>query len=333
MWQIGTGDNTRDYTDICLDYSIAIVGPGIPGNAKENPDWEKNHWGTYLLEIKIGDIVLLRRGQTVIKAVGIVIQDYQYSESLSDVHGWDLNHYVTLKWYIKKDESDIILPYSMIGYSTMSRVDKNYNKVKEIINKEELIELKQKRKISDLKIPDKVDNTIIKKFLINQGIRIFDAENIVNTINRIIVLINWYKEYDPSVLEYELRTFVVVPFLFSLGWSEQKIKLEYNKIDIAIFSNIYNSKKSNQPKIIIETKTFDDGLYFAQNQIEQYAKNYPKCNLIVTTNGYRYNILKREGSIFFRYAYFNLLDMRTFDYLENNIFGILEGMFEISNYK
>jgi len=53
MWQIGTGDNTRDYTDICLDYSIAIVGPGIPGNAKENPDWEKNHWGTYLLEIKI----------------------------------------------------------------------------------------------------------------------------------------------------------------------------------------------------------------------------------------------------------------------------------------
>jgi len=28
IWQIGTGDNTRDYTDICLDFEIAIVGPG-----------------------------------------------------------------------------------------------------------------------------------------------------------------------------------------------------------------------------------------------------------------------------------------------------------------
>ena len=54
----------------------------MPGNAKDYPDWNKNYWGTYLTQIKIGDIVLLRRGQYIIKAVGIVIQDYQYSESL-----------------------------------------------------------------------------------------------------------------------------------------------------------------------------------------------------------------------------------------------------------
>jgi len=227
----------------------------------------------------------------------------------------------------------LTLPHAMIGYSTMSKVDKNYNEVKEIINKENLIELKPKRNLSDLKIPNQVDESKIKDFLINKGIRINDAINIVNTINCIIILIKWYKENDPNVLEYELRTFVVIPFLLSLGWSEQKIKLEYNKIDIALFNNTYNSKEKQEPKIIIETKTFDDGLYFAQNQIQNYVNNYNDCQIFVTTNGYRYNIFKNVENEFIRYSYFNLLDMREFDYLDNSIKGMLEGMYEISNFK
>jgi hypothetical protein len=26
IWQVGTGDSTRDYSKLCLDYGIAIVG-------------------------------------------------------------------------------------------------------------------------------------------------------------------------------------------------------------------------------------------------------------------------------------------------------------------
>ena len=333
IMQIGTGDNTRDYTDICLDFGIAIVGPGRPGNAKKNPDWDNNYWGTYLTQIKIGDIVLLRRGQYIIKAVGKVIDDYKYSESLSDVHGWDLNHYITLKWFVKDDGSDITLPHAMIGYSTMSKVDKNYDAVKEIINKENLVELKTKKNLSELKIPNKISELNINDYLINKGIRINDAFNIVNTINRIIILINWYIDNDPNVLEYELRTFVVIPFLLSLGWSEQKIKLEYNKIDIALFNETYNSREKQEPKVIIETKTFNDGLHFAENQIQTYVNKYEDCQIIVTTNGYRYNIFKKIDKEFIRYAYFNMLDMRKFDYLNNNIKGMLDGMYEISNFK
>jgi len=97
LWQIGTGDNTRDYSKTCLDFGIAMVGPGSPGNARETPPERvaENEWGIKLTQIRVGDVVLLRRGQTLIKAVGRVIKDYDYSLSLSDIHGWDLNHYIT----------------------------------------------------------------------------------------------------------------------------------------------------------------------------------------------------------------------------------------------
>jgi hypothetical protein len=172
----------------------------------------------------------------------------------------------------------------------------------------------------------------LKNHFIEHGIRIGDAINIADTINRIIMLVKWYKQNDPKVLEHELRSFMVIPFLLSLGWSEQKIKIEYNKIDIALFEKSYTTKNKNDPIVIIETKTFDDGLSLAKNQIEYYVENYPQCSTMVTTNGYRYYIYLKGNGIFELYSYFNLLDMREFDYIENSVTGILEGIISLSNY-
>ena len=162
--------------------------------------------------------------------------------------------------------------------------------------------------------------------------RIGDSINITDTIDKIITLVKWYTANNPQVLEHELRTFMVIPFLFSLGWSEQKIKIEYNKIDIALFDKPFVSKSSIDPRIIIETKTFNDGLDFAKDQITYYSEQYPNCKILVTTNGYRYNIYKKNKSGYYRFSYFNLLDMREFDYIDNSIKGVLEGIIEISNY-
>lgn len=84
VWQIGSGDPSRDYSKMCLDFGITMVGPGSPGNAKENPEAYKNEsdWGVKLLQIKVGDIVLLKSGQTKIKAFGVVTKDCDYSPNL-----------------------------------------------------------------------------------------------------------------------------------------------------------------------------------------------------------------------------------------------------------
>lgn len=108
-----------------------MVGPGKSGNAKVSPEkYDENDWGPKLRKIQKGDIVLLRRGQTIIKAVGVVTNDYDYSPSLSDIHGWDLNHFISADWYVQENETDIELPHAMIGYSTMSNVSKNYDPIK-----------------------------------------------------------------------------------------------------------------------------------------------------------------------------------------------------------
>jgi len=320
IWQVGSGDKTRDYSRFCLDYGIAIVGPEDP-------------WGNNLKKIHVGEIVLLRRGKTKIIAVGIVRKSHDTSESLNDVHGWGLNHFITLKWYVNKDKPYIKLPSALIGYSTMSCIDKNRNKIKEIINNTNLVEYNSQKKISNLKIPKKITENDIQNHLINAGIRISDAQNITNTIARIITLVEWYIKNDPDVLELELRTFLVIPFLLSLGWSEQKIKIEYNNIDIALFSKPFQKKSKSQPQIIIETKSFSDGLSLAKEQSEKYAKNYPDCKKMITTNGFRYSTFEKDRDIFKQTSYINLLDLREFDYINNDIGGALKSLLLISNFK
>lgn len=188
------------------------------------------------------------------------------------------------------------------------------------------------KSIQKLKYPKEIGIRELNDHFIEHGLRIGDSLSITETINKIITLVKWYTANDPKVLEYELRTFMVIPFLFSLGWSEQKIKIEYNKIDIALFEKPFASSSTTDPLIIIETKTFNDGLDFAKDQIGYYSEKYPMCKIMVTTNGYRYNVYKKNKSEYFRYAYFNLLDMREFDYIDNSVKGILDGIIEISNY-
>lgn len=338
MWQIGSGDSTRDYSKLCLDFGIAILGPGKPGDSRipETSQYyyenDLKDWGKYLMDIKKGDIVLLRRGQKIIKAIGIVDKEYDYSKSLSDIHGWDLNHFITVDWYIKGDGIDISIPSSKIGYSTMSEVKKNYNYIKKLINKTKLVRYPRQRNLKDLVIPKEVTEKNIRQFLIDSGIRISDAINITDTISRIITLVEWYNDNDPDVLEHELRTFLVIPFLLSLGWSEQKIKIEFKKVDIALFNKPFKKNMMQHPITIIETKTFNDGLLFATEQVKYYSEKYPSCEKIITTNGFRYCIYKKVKEDFKYYSYINLLDLRYFDYIENDIKGALDSLLEISNF-
>ncbi len=327
IWQVGSGDGTRDYSNVCLEFGIAIVGPGRPGDARLPKTREhyqitkQMDWGAYLKDLKLNDIVLLRRGQSIIKAIGKVVEEYNWSPILSDVEGWDLNHYVKVEWYVTKNSEDIEIPKSSIGYSTLPTVQTNYENIKKLINDLELTKLNSIKKIEDLKISSEINTEEIKLLLIDLGLRVPDAENVSDTINRIKILTEWYLRNDPDVGEHEIRTFLVVPFLLSLGWSEQKIKYEYLKVDLALFQYPFRRNENKSPKILIETKTFNDGLAYAESQIKNYASNFPEVNILISTNGFRYIIYERENGKFVKAGYLNLLDMRMENPLSPNIKG------------
>ena len=70
------------------------------------------------------------------------------------------------------------------------------------------------------------------------------------------------------------------------GWAEQKIKIEWNNIDVTLFDAPY-SKQSN-PLLIIESKRLWAGLQYAPEQAMSYAQNYPTCKQLIVSDGIRY---------------------------------------------
>ena len=70
-WQIGSGDNTRNYSDVFFKFGVALVGPGSIGREgspevvefyKNNP--KKTNWGNWLTEVKKSQWLILRKGRS-----------------------------------------------------------------------------------------------------------------------------------------------------------------------------------------------------------------------------------------------------------------------------
>lgn len=337
IWQIGSGDSSRDYSDVFLDFGVALVGPGNPGEEgkpaaeryyKDNPGVK--NWGKVLRQVKKGNWLVLRSGQRIIRAVGKVASDYEYNELFGDTDGWDLQHLVPVDWYRPKNGKDITFDSSVLVRTTLTGCSNKT--VVDRIRAEEFERRLPTRNYKELKVPKKLDISDISQALIDYGVRIQDAENIGATIERIIKLTKWYYYKDHGVLEHEIRTFMVVPLLISLGWSEQKIKIEYNKIDVAIFSKSFVGDYKAHPHIIIETKRFSDGLSFTEGQAKQYSKDYPGCGMLITTNGFRYKIFEKKGDDFEWTAYLNMFNLREHHSLYPEISGAGRALLKMSNF-
>ena len=127
------------------------------------------------------------------------------------------------------------------------------------------------------------------------------ADALTNTFRRIRLLVDYYYNcYDwENVREHETRSFLVLPLLLSLGWAEQKLKVEFpvarGKIDIVGFTRSFH-KPNAKCSLIVETKGFANGLDFAPTQAERYARNLDSCQVVVVSNGQCYKAFRRLPS-------------------------------------
>jgi type I site-specific restriction endonuclease len=153
-----------------------------------------------------------------------------------------------------------------------------------------------------------------------------NAEELTDTLRRIRLLAGYYyRDCDwDDIREHEARTFLIIPFLIALGWSEQQIKIELGvkdgRIDIAGFRRPYRrDPETRQPNnqdcvLILESKGFSQGLDYAHGQGKEYATQFPKCEVVVASNGYCYKAYRRKtddtGFEDMPSAYLNLLRPR-----------------------
>lgn len=322
-----SGDSTRDFSDVMKNFGVAIVGPGRGGSYiqfRENyskEDIKKINWLTEVLE---GDRVVMHNGQSVIQAVGEVLskndQVYQYSDTFGDVDGWDLNHFCYVRWR----DFNIDLKHRWLSRSTAQYLYK-----REVINRiekawESASLIKPSHKLQE-NTPPRLQDIDIENLLISKGLRIQDAENTIVTLNRVRKLANWYYKMGDKIpsSEHEIRAFIVIPLLYSLGWSYQKISVETNSIDILLYSD--NQRKN--PKILIETKSLFSGSKYSIRQAQNYVQTKHKMlkglKTVIVTDGIVYWMFNPE-EMPKPYAYMNIKEFISINPAYPAVRGVLD---------
>lgn len=311
FWQVAAGEGSRDYSDVFLKFGIMLVGGGDPGSFMDRQDYYKGHTGwraditRFSEEAEEGNIIILKRPygrKWEIIAVGRIIGGYEYLELFEDVDGWDLQHCRRVEW-VRPNEKTYV---NGLARGTFRRVSSQKPREKA------LQILKGGAKIKPDKLPPpakKVSDEQLVESLVDSGLRPIDAETVISTIWRVRRLAHWYKKHGQDISEHETRTFLIVPVLQALGWSEQKMKIEWKNIDIAFFQQVYK-KDGNLCVMILESKRMGEGLTYAERQAQTYQKQFPECLRLIVSNGLCYKLYEKRKRQWKCTAYFNLLRLK-----------------------
>ena len=119
IWQVAAGNGVKNYTKRCLQQNVIIIGPGNHGAW---PDCEKpmREAGVtsrgvgicrrFAEDMKPGDIVVLRVGTQQVYGVGELVGNYDWSDTFSNVQGWDLQHFRRVRWLWHENGEPKVFP-------------------------------------------------------------------------------------------------------------------------------------------------------------------------------------------------------------------------------
>jgi len=105
-WQIAAGGLGREFSNEFLRYGLAFAG--TPQRLM-------------LEQVKSGDVLLLKRGLSVIVAVGRAVErggkcvGYGDKPWLSDFDGWNLPSYCNVEWHLRPQNKYPLDPHNVEG--------------------------------------------------------------------------------------------------------------------------------------------------------------------------------------------------------------------------
>jgi hypothetical protein len=308
----------RNYSELCIKWDVILNGPGNAGpwpdciktlraerTAKKITDLKR-----FSEEMKDGDLVVLRLGTATVLAVGQIVGAYQWHEGYGDIDGWDLQHVRRVRWLWKDLGSPKVFDtYGLKLGDTTQRL--NDGPVTQWLSSLAISEDAFKRPLAVL--PDSLQrNEIsiseISEFLFDHGVASASITNLVNEIGELSRIAKWYQRSGmPS--EHETVAYLVVPLLRALGWTPQRMAVEWNHIDVALFERLPRSDQSLQ--VVVEAKKMNNSCLSAQSQAVAYANGKAGCHRLIVTDGLRYGVfVRKEQEAFHLYAYLNLPRLR-----------------------
>ncbi len=309
VWQIAAGDTKRSYADLCLRWGVVLFGPGDQGPW---PDCEiplRNDGETprkigmirmYHEDIKCHDVVVLRLGASEVYGVGRVEGSVAWYDDFGDIDGWDIQHVRRVKWCWKapNGEAKQFPTRTLKRGDTIHRLDRAGPVFEWILgipeHDTELPELplscRSGQRVRRMDIPE------VAGHLFDQGTAAGAINELTESMLGLQQIVSWYGRSDTTPSERETVVYLAVPLLRTLGWTPQRMAVEWNRIDIGLFDRL--PRADENLAVVVEVKKLGMSCLSANTQGAQYARGSgrERCSRLVVTDGIRYGIYVKESS-------------------------------------
>jgi len=314
VWQIASGAWGRNYADTFLHHDVMLMGPGNPGSFDverysaliASGHVTKEYIGSlasFCRTAQEGDYVLLRQGHYVVALGTIANNEYHYLNAFDDVWGWDIQHTRRVIWQdhlqteLEKIQKLGLLFGERKQIPTFTGVDdpKVLNRVSHLFSNV------KNRILHDLP-PDPEPELTLEAFgeaLFTKGLSNDSVDKLLSAFRRQRRLTKWYEDSahagrKPS--EHEVIAHLVLPMLLALGWSEQLLAVEWQRIDLAAFCDTPTTAETCV--LVCEAKAPGSGLSDDLKQARDYVEKHSltRCKRIFLTEGTRFYLYSKDGS-------------------------------------
>lgn len=310
IWQVACGDTERCYADLFLRWDVIAMGPGKHGrypqcsNDVQSIDGYSSRkltdFGRFY-GMKDGDLVVLRLGTGLVYGVGEMAgNDTVWLDDFGDIDGWDLEHVRRVRWLWRYDKEPKPFPGHTLKWGDIVQ-EMTSSEVRDWMrtlviadhaNERSLAELPESC-VDDAK-QEEADMRRVADFLFDQGIAATSIDGLIGEMDELVRVARWYQRTGQNPSESETVAYLVVPLLRTLGWTPQKMGIEWNRVDVALFGR--TPRRDKHLRAVVEVKKMNASCLTARSQAEYYAlqKGRELCQQLIVTDGLRYAVFARD---------------------------------------
>lgn len=317
LWQVGAGDTDRSYGDICIKYDVMLAGPGELGAYEESRYAHlgeiRNSLRRFYKEARCDDIVLLRLGTGQVLAVGEIADDTaEWLDTFADVDGGDLQHVRRVRWFPNTEKT---FPARTLGGQVRTFAAVNVAAVRDWVEGLDITDAHRNRELALVPAAGaNLEPAELGRRLFIEGLPSEHVDKLLATLLSLERVAFWYwnetKRPEGRPSEQETVCYLVVPFLLSLGWSQQTAAVQWNYVDVAPFAG--TPPTNSTLACVVEAKLLGKSVFSPLGQAREYALRPGRehCERLIVTDGIRFAFHRREGEEFALKAYLNILDLR-----------------------
>jgi hypothetical protein len=294
VWQIAGGPWGRSYTAVFLRHGVGLIGPGDAGpwsQSRPDTDFGGTSVRRFATRAQPGDIVLLRAGNSVVKAIGLIASDYQYLAQFDDVNGWDLQHGRRIRWRTLPEDHDF-------GQAVFGANPRRFGKV----DHSQVVDFALRFVNSP---PTDWQQAALPPLPPEEESLSDVPERLCDLVGFALDFAN--QPFGERVSEDEMIAHLIVPLFRALGWLPEQIAVKWRYVDVALFAQL--PRKPENCRLVIEAKYPGVGAEGALGQAKRYCRRLGICRDVLVSDGFRYRLYAADQD-YQPVAYANLIRLK-----------------------